>query len=114
MCGFGIYQKKYVESLEKELDYYRSFAERERARADRLHDQLLQQVGCLPATETAIKAQEQAEKRLKEAANAQTVMLTELYADAVDEHADTISAVTDNESLDTETLGAEIRTMLGR
>lgn len=114
MFGLGIYQKKYVESLEQELAYYRSFAERERARADRLHDQLLQQAGCLPATDTAIKAQEQAEKRLKDAADAQTAMLTELYADAVNEHADVIEGASDNESLDVETLGAELKTMLGR
>ena len=106
LFGLGLFQKKYVEGLEGEVTYWRAFAERERARADRLHDQLLQVSGCAPATETTIKAQEIADQRYREAADQNRDMLTELFADAVNEHADVIKNSDEADLI--ETIGAEV------
>ncbi len=109
--GLGIYQAKYVENLEKELDYYRSFAERERARADRLHDQLLQDRGCLPATETTLLAQEKAQKKLEEAHLDYTKQLEEMFSDQVEEHADVVEGAEESELI--QSIGDDLKAILG-
>lgn len=105
--------RRYVGMLEREVEYYRAFAERERARADRLHDQLLQDRGCLPATETALVEQEKAQQRMDEQLEQQRRQMTEMYAEAINEHADTLNGADPGEAEMIEGLGEEVAAMLG-
>lgn len=85
MFGLKFYQTNYVEALEREIDYWRTLFQSERLRGDRLADQLLVQVGQLPATETyrdTVKTDTSAiDARFKQ----REKELAEIYSDSIED-----------------------------
>ncbi len=84
--------RKYVEMLERELEYWRSRAETERRRADRLHDQLLVMHGQMPATETVLDEEREAANKERDRYAQE---MAEIYLEETEERDDDLALPVD-------------------
>ena len=74
-----VIQTRYLEMIERELEYYRKRAEDERLRADRANDSLLQSHGTLPTSDVGIQKLDELQQHYEAATKLMQDQMQEVY-----------------------------------